>query len=502
MPPKKSKKVHNQLASIVATEAKIKKEMGGAKAKASARPKSHLARKLAGGLASTVGNMFGLGNEAKSAMDYVSDIIGFGDYKVNSNSIMTDTTQAPVFKENGDRVSIAHKEFIGTITSAVSFKSAIVSLINPNNPVLFPWLSTVAQNYEQYEFNGLVFMYKPTSGTAISSTNPAQGVVIMATEYDVSKPPFQSRFEMENYEFATSCVPYEAMLHPVECNPSMNTVNNRFTLSITRQTKAAQTLFSSTNVGSGVQAALQNVGRVQVSVDGQQGGNAALGELWVSYDISFLKPRIGTLYNAYRGFYHVTGPNSSLITANSTSIPPFFSGAVGPNYYVITDSTSTLQGVGLTSNNTLILSGIAQGTVIHVMFQAKFNSIAVANTLTIPNPFVFSSPNLTQGSLSIYTDPGANPLSGSTQVYSVATNNTVNSSVFEIVYVKSASIENDASVTFNNLTFAAGTGDQWVWDLRVTTYTALDFTNGVPSLSTSFESRIGDLESALSRSVL
>jgi len=76
---------------------------------------------------------------------------------------------------------IVHREVVDTlITGSIAWDNQISTLINPGNPELFPWLSSIASSFEYYRFNRLVFRYVPLCS---SST---VGSIQMAPDYNAS----------------------------------------------------------------------------------------------------------------------------------------------------------------------------------------------------------------------------------------------------------------------------------------------------------------------------
>jgi diacylglycerol kinase len=209
----------------------------------------------------------------------ISKILGFGDYVIKSNTL----TQAPQFGKRNSSFRVKNREYVGDIISSTTFGSTTYN-INPGNNILFPWLSTVAAGYQQYKVNGMMFFYNSTSANAIGSTNTALGTVIMATNYDVSEDSYSSKQAMLASYFSDSGPPSEDMAHAIECDPSSRPID---------------TLYVDHGGESANDPALFNLGNFQVATAGAQ-ASSNVGELWVSYDITFYKPcrgipKIGTL---------------------------------------------------------------------------------------------------------------------------------------------------------------------------------------------------------------
>lgn len=231
------------------------------------------ARTLGGATSAFMGLGPGIGSSlADSAHRMFKSITGYGEYKVNSNSLMTNNG-TPIFKP-ADRITrIRHREFIrDIITAGPNFTIALRLAINPSNPSLFPWLSQIAPNYQQFRFRGLIFSFESKSGTAIASTNTSLGTVVLSTLYNAYEKIPTNKQAMEALEFTTSCVPSTNMIHPIECAPREQVLNHLYV----SQDPQSDARFST-------------LGTFLCATVGQQAA-ANLGELWVSYDVELLKP--------------------------------------------------------------------------------------------------------------------------------------------------------------------------------------------------------------------
>lgn len=214
----------------------------------------------------------------QAAHSLVKTITGFGDYHVSKNSLVYNIDAVPEFSNNNERCTmICHREYITDIISSTGFASQTFR-INPAIADTFPWLSSVAQNYEQYVVQGMVFEFKSTSATAVSSTNTSLGTVVMATQYNSLAPSFTNKQQMENYEFCQSSVPSKSILHPIECDPAQTQCGGIFNM------------YNPTD--SSGDTRLYDVGKFTIATQGMQAANANIGELWVSYKICLLKPRL------------------------------------------------------------------------------------------------------------------------------------------------------------------------------------------------------------------
>jgi hypothetical protein len=183
---------------------------------------------------------------AKSGWDYggaASRFLGYGDY-LSTNQIVDGpvhgnpqqnihhamTAQSDL---SGD-VIYSNTEFVKNIyapigASGVSTFNIESFDLNPGLQSIFPFLSQIAQNFELYEFMGLMFQYKPTSGEFGNTTSNALGKVILATNYDPDAPVFSNSIVMENYDYACSTKPSNGCIHGVECHPAQRSVLQMYT---------------------------------------------------------------------------------------------------------------------------------------------------------------------------------------------------------------------------------------------------------------------------------
>jgi len=92
-------------------------------------------------------------------------------------------TGRPSVKGSGQSVRVRHRELVvPTIAGTSSFAVANSLSLNPGLSGVFPWLSTIAANWEQFCFHGLKAEYIPI---APSST---QGDILLSPDYDASDP--------------------------------------------------------------------------------------------------------------------------------------------------------------------------------------------------------------------------------------------------------------------------------------------------------------------------
>jgi len=233
-----------------------------------------------------IGNMLapGIGSEPGARVGEIGGeylgrlfkkITGWGDYEVKSNSLVPGLEHEVVPSFGEDSIRVRKREFVSSINSKLLFQNREFA-INPGLASSFPWLSAIAANYEQYRVNGMIFQFVSTSSDAIASnTNLGLGQVILATNYDAGADPFVDGPQMLNFMFSNSGKPSENIMHAIECAPN----------------DTAQQLYY-TRVGAvpeGRDPRLYDLGLFQIAVDNMPAAYDGMGQLWVSYDITFCK---------------------------------------------------------------------------------------------------------------------------------------------------------------------------------------------------------------------
>lgn len=205
----------------------------------------------------------------------IGTILGSGDYSVvgaaPAYNVLSNGNQIPKFASTKQTNIVCHREYLGDIFGTAGFNNTSYPL-NPGISTTFPWLSSIAQNYQQYKFHGIIFEFRPLITDFV--TNGAPGVVIMATNYNADVPIYTTKQEMENSEYAVSVKPTRDLMHGVEC--------------ATTQTVLSELYIRSGAVTSGQDLRLYDLGNFQFAT--QANPVQDLGELWVSYCVEFFKP--------------------------------------------------------------------------------------------------------------------------------------------------------------------------------------------------------------------
>lgn len=319
-----------------------------------------IARQLGGRAGRSLGNYLGGG---------ISRLFGRGDYDVKVNSLMSSYTGASysgppppaTFRGPNHGTRVVEREFIATITGHTTFTNQSFR-INPADPTTFPWLSRLAQTFEQWDPHGIVFEFRSTSST-YNGASQALGAVMMATDYDASDAAYSTRIAMSNSDYATTLKSSDSGVHGVECDPAV------------RPTEVLFTAATTTGL-TGPELRMNDLGTFQIATDGLA-ANAVIGELWVAYDITFYKKSLSedlTPVGVTKSYYGSAGFSigSPLGTTVATTV----------SHEGIGSTASYAQGSGLRVNLDPPDGNVARALVTLVATQT-----AAAGSPTVVAPY-------------------------------------------------------------------------------------------------------------------
>lgn len=329
-----------------------------------AGPMGSLAVKGARGLASlfgygAYGYRRGAGKMKGSSMfKSARSIRGRGDYSVGGTS--GPVAGVPQFSNwvagaNGS-VRFQHREYLQDLLSSTTFNNVTYAL-NPGLASSFPFLSAIASNFEKYRWHGLSFYYRTMSGTAVGSTSTALGTIVMATQYNALASAFQNKAEMENAQGANSGAPCYDLIHGVECAP--------------KETPIERLYVRTGGVPSGADQRLYDLGEFNIAVVGcQSASNNTVGELWVTYDVELIQPKVPS-----GAGLNLALTDHFVLPAAGISSSAYFSTATTPT------ATSTIGGTVATSTYTFP-ANFSDGLFLGV-YQVTGASTALTNALAI-----------------------------------------------------------------------------------------------------------------------
>jgi len=340
----------------------------------------------------------------------VSGVLGFpkvfgqGSYTM-TNSCWNATQQVPIMHSSNESVRIRHREYIADIAIAGAPFVINTFSFNPGLPATFPYLSSIAENFQEYSFKGLIFEFKTTSATALASgTSTAMGSVMMAAQYRADAPVFSNKTQLLNEMWSVDTIPSASVVLPVECSPAETPMSHQYvrTGSVTGDIKFFDLCTLSVATSGG-----------------QTGQNNVVGELWVSYDIELFKPQV----------------SSNVASSGSAAF------------------------VGIASTWT-------QGNIFANMISSAAVTINVtfnANTFTLPQGsggyFYYAWVDIFSGSYGSIATTYTNCHATSNNILTgVGLSGTVGQYIMSAIILVTAPSNLQASVTFGNNTVPSGTG--------------------------------------------
>lgn len=369
---------------------------------------STMGASLGGGFAGPSGAMAGA-SAGKMLAQRFSKLIGSGDYATNisevgHNSLVrySGASEYASFSDSKTSVRLRHREYLQDVfvgTTGVFSNTSFA--INPGLSNTFPFLAQIASNFEEYHMHGLVFEFVST--TSPYNSTSAMGSVVLAMEYNANAPPYTSKPQMENSDFAVSARPDKSMIYGVEC--ANNATNNYYI-----RTGSTSLPLTTTDLG------LFNVATLTPLATGVN-----LGELWVSYDVELFRPHISP---ARYGYAHwaltvPAGLPAGLLNLSTLTVP---SGVPPSGVRQGSCSTFTLSNATGASASTIVMTDADVGDTF-MLVVTKNNTAASAQGITVTtvglsNPLVLSKYS------SNYTATGST--AGDTEIfYLTVTSNAV-----------------------------------------------------------------------------
>lgn len=327
----------------------------------------------------------------------IGSIFGSGDYVTMGPQPGYNVLsgQTPKFSTTHATNIVCHREYLGDISGAAAFTN-LSYYLNPGMSETFPWLSSIAANYQQYVFHGLIFEFRPLITDFVVGGAP--GVIVLTTNYNADQQPYASRQEAENAEFAVSVKPTQGLVHMIECR------------SEEQQMKLYNVRTGSLTTGTDLKT--YDLGLTQVIT--QNNPAQVLGELWVSYAVEFFKPVLATAnaldqaegMHAYRTSATTAAPLGTIAVLKSGTLSTTITSTAvtilnvqpGTKYnataFWISATSSTVPGLSITGGtgfallNSDSLSSFTSGsgttqTTLSYFFTATANTVVLTYTNTI-----------------------------------------------------------------------------------------------------------------------
>jgi len=285
-----------KMSSLATAISRVERLVNNKQREAQLTPLGRLARDAG----NTVSGFFGGGK-----------IFGSGAYKMQANSSWNTGNQVPTFASTTDKVTFAHREYVCDVNSNVGFTINNTFNVNPGLSSTFPYLSTIAQNFQEYKFKGLVFEFKSTSADALNSTNTALGQIMMLAQYRSDAPVPSNKPQFLNEMWSTDTKPSCNDFLPVECAPVENPLSVQY--------------IRSGGLNSNQDQKFYDLCSVSIASSGSQ-ASAVVGELWVTYEVELYKPVVSTSTSdnagnaAHYSFLNNSGSNLGTLAGHTDNI--------------------------------------------------------------------------------------------------------------------------------------------------------------------------------------
>ncbi len=284
------------------------------------------------------------------------------------------------YSSTGRECRVVHKEFITNVVGSVNFTTPIQVQLNPGLVGSFPWLSNIANNFEQYRVNALRFCYMTRTGTSVP------GSVLMYPDYDAADSAPLTEQIASAYAEIVEDAPWKdnmCILRPA----GMHALGPR---KFIRNSAVAASDIKTYDVGTFYLS----------TVDGTA---VPWGKVWIEYDISFYEPQLNPQGSFIASSLQGTaGTAASLVSAGFQSAGPLISGLagnvislqnliIGAEYSLTAGATASVTNctfsspVGLTLKNTFTMNSLMGATYIAT---ASVGSVTATLGGNVTNPLI------------------------------------------------------------------------------------------------------------------
>lgn len=134
----------------------------------------------------------------------------------------------PVMQSSGydGSLMVSHRELVqevfgaGTVGADSPSGFEVTTLtVNPGLERVFPWLSQLAANFEEYEIYQCVFEYEGKKMVGTTDELTIHGTVTAAHKFNFKAQEFQDKHEMQSYPHANQTQAHQSLAHGVEADP-------------------------------------------------------------------------------------------------------------------------------------------------------------------------------------------------------------------------------------------------------------------------------------------
>lgn len=284
--------------------------------------------------------------------------------------------KSPQIRQSKDSIRIVHRELVGNVSgsSSSAFTSSQELEINPGIIATFPWLATIAQNWESYRMHRMRLRYYTRTSTS------TVGSIIMAPDYDAADEAPSSEQAMSAYADVVEDCPWKDIV--CELKPSSMHADNK------RKIIRTGTLANNLDIKT------YDVANLFVFTTGSATA-AAWGKLWIEYDVELFTPQsssalpVGIVGGRVDGATSMTGAKpfgtAGAVDAQAVGITYDGSGSVSEftfekvgTYLTISHFTGTVMSAATAT----AVSGCTVGTPVQLVNAAATELLSYVTVIT------------------------------------------------------------------------------------------------------------------------
>lgn len=317
----------------------------------------------------------------------------------------------PSMKGSSKGLVITHREMIGQIISSsttLGFEADSFT-INPGKFGTFPWLSTLAVNFDQYIMRKLRFYTLSNQSTTVA------GRVGIGYDVDSTDVPPADRNEFFSLTYHAECAPWDSVVLDIPCDNKQRFINSH-TVSDSKLIDVGQVIFMSDSIVATSTALSDVIVEYTVElIDPQQAVYSTQSFHAQNSSIATLDlvptagPAIGLPAGAASGFTYVSTSTIlyiKLLQGYYSYSTMLYDAGAGTPVLVPALHGGTGYGNGTGGNTTHILFGVFKITTNDAYIRFTVSGVTLANLESFDI-------QLTRISASVYSKLGTVPLSGS-----------------------------------------------------------------------------------------
>jgi len=249
-----------------------------------------------------------------------------------ASSSQTRTGQAKI-SHTSKGMRVVHSELIDSVNGSINF-TALKFPVQPGNARTFPWLSVIANQWDEYTIHKIHFRYITRLG------NQTVGSVLMAPDYDASDPTPIDERSMTQHQDCVENVTYAPQTCVLRKQSMFGIGPRRFVRSV---------------LVAGTDVKMYDCANFYFGTVGQV-GSSEIGKLWVDYDVEFFVPQ--------------SNPSASIVPSDVS--------------FYLPDPTTTSAGVLVPTLSTVLSDPIGVGLPVAGVFTPMAGSFLVSALICFP----------------------------------------------------------------------------------------------------------------------